>query len=88
MSNELAGYILDLEGRVTALTGIVGSLMWVLRRHNILDAELERQIYRFTSDAIVTDRPETEGAADRLILAMQAATTEALAVGTEPNLGA
>ncbi len=77
MSEDLTRYILDLEGRVTALTGIVGSLMWLLRQHNILDPEVERRIYRSTSEAIVTDRPETEAAADRLILAMQSATNAA-----------
>lgn len=87
MSEQLAHYILDLEGRVTALTGIIGSLIWVMRRNNLLDADLEREIYRSTSRAILSDRPETEGAADRLILAMQAATAEALTVRTEPSGG-
>lgn len=88
MSEDLSRYILDLEGRVSALTGIVGSLMWLLRQHNILDPETERRIYRSTSEAIVTDRPETEAAADRLILAMQSAATPGMPTRPERSAGA
>lgn len=66
-------YVLDLEGRVAALSAVVGSLIWILRRHGLLDPALERSIYRSTSEAMVAD-PCTEAGADRLLLALQAAT--------------
>ena len=69
MDDQFANHVLDLEGRVTALSAIVASLMWVMRRHGMLDAALEERIYRCTSEAI-TAHPVAEGGADRLILAM------------------
>jgi hypothetical protein len=74
MNDELTRYVLGLEGKVAALSGMVGALMWILRQRCILDAELEKLIYRSTSDAIITAHPELEAAADQLILAMQNAT--------------
>ncbi|HEX2942019.1 MAG TPA: hypothetical protein VHO91_13305 [Rhodopila sp.] len=85
MNDDLTRYILDLEGRVAALSGMLGALMWILNHRRILDKGLEQQIYRSTSDAIVTAHPEIEAAADRLILAMQQASCAAQP--SVPDLG-
>jgi hypothetical protein len=68
-----------------ALSGIMGALMWILREHNIFDGRLEQQIYRSTSNAIVTAHPQTEAAADRLILAVQAATGAVRPASSPPS---
>jgi hypothetical protein len=65
--------ILDLEGRVAALSGVLALLVWVLRERGIIDPALEQQIYRRASDAVASLPPEMEAGADRIILALQAA---------------
>jgi hypothetical protein len=72
MDNQTARHLLNLEGRVAALSGIVGLLIWALRQGRTLDPELERQIYAQASEAAGSLPAELENGADRLILALQA----------------
>ena len=72
MDNQTARHLLNLEGRVAALSGIVALLIWALRQRQILDPELERQIYAHASEAVGGLPAELENGADRLILALQA----------------
>jgi hypothetical protein len=72
MDNQTARHLLNLEGRVAALSGIVAQLIWALRQGQALDPELERQIYAQASEAAGGLPAELESGADRLILALQA----------------
>ena len=72
MDSRTASHLLNLEGRVVALSGIVALLICALRQRQTLDPELERQIYAQTSEAVSGLPPELENGADRLILALQA----------------
>jgi hypothetical protein len=76
MDHEAARCILDLEGRVKALSGVVALLIWVLRQRGVMDADLERRLYSSTSEAVATLPPEIEPAADTLILALQASASQ------------
>lgn len=73
MDNETARYVIDLEGRVIALSGMLALLIWVLRQRGVMDPDLEHQLYASASAAVAGFPPGMEAAADRLILAMQSA---------------
>ncbi len=72
MDTETARYVLNLEGRITALSGVVALLIWALRQRGVLDPGIEHQIYAHASDAIGGLPAEVEAPADRLLLALQA----------------
>jgi hypothetical protein len=82
MDNQTARHLLNLEGRIAALTGVVALLMWALRQRHALDPELEQQIYTQASEAAGALPAELEHGADRLILALRAS---AGAVGSPVN---
>ena len=77
MDHHTARHLLDLEGRVAALSGVVALLIWALRQGQTLDPELERQIYAQASEAAGSLPAELEHAADRLILVLQASARAA-----------
>ena len=72
MDNQTAHHLLNLEGRIAALSGIVALLIRTLRQGQALDPEHERQIYAQASEAASGLPAELENGADRLILALQA----------------
>jgi hypothetical protein len=76
MDVETARYVNDLEGRLTALSGIVRLMMWIMRERGVLDAEMERQLFRSASDAAGSLAPDLAASADRMILALQGAVRE------------
>ena len=74
MDSDTARYVLNLEGRITALSGIVALLMCVLRQKGALDPAIEHQIYTHASDAIGGLPAEIQASADQLILALQSSS--------------
>jgi hypothetical protein len=70
MDDETARYVLNLEGRLTALSGIVCALIYALRQTGAMTQEMERQLFDSASAAVATLPPELEPSADRLILAL------------------
>lgn len=73
MDHQTAQHLLNLEGRVAALSGVVALLIWALRQGQTLDPEIEHLIYAQASEAAGGLPAELEHGADRLILALQAA---------------
>lgn len=83
MDHETARHVLDLEGRVAALSGIVSLLIWTLREQGAMSDDLETRLFRSASTAVSTLPPEMEESADRLILALN----NALLMRPEPARG-
>lgn len=81
MDHDTARYVIDLEGRLTALSGIVSVLICALRERGLMSHDLERQIFESASSAAATLPPGMDIAADRLILALSNAQPAAAGVG-------
>lgn len=69
-SGMQAQRLADLEGKVAALSGLVGLLIWLLRQRGVTDATLTRLLFTSASEAVGTLPAELAPAADRLLAAL------------------